>query len=71
MSHTFTSIRTSTSSQTVGIGSRLRVDGLSVRFQISGVAPDRATVHAVTDARFEVRQGECLALVGSRAAASR
>ncbi|WP_084259816.1 ABC transporter ATP-binding protein [Microtetraspora malaysiensis] len=39
--------------------SRLRVDGLTVRFHLSG-----ATVQAVTDARFEVRQGECLALVG-------
>jgi peptide/nickel transport system ATP-binding protein len=38
---------------------RLRVDGLSVRFQIPG-----AVVHAVTDARFELRQGRCLALVG-------
>ncbi|WP_066950539.1 ABC transporter ATP-binding protein [Microtetraspora fusca] len=39
--------------------SRLRVDGLTVRFRLSD-----ATVQAVTDARFEVRQGECLALVG-------
>lgn len=39
--------------------SRLRVDGLSVRFRIPG-----ATVQAVTDARFEIRPGECLALVG-------
>ncbi|WP_270094313.1 oligopeptide/dipeptide ABC transporter ATP-binding protein [Nonomuraea sp. SYSU D8015] len=38
---------------------RLRVDGLSVRFHLPG-----ATVHAVTDARFELREGRCLALVG-------
>ncbi|MFI6738439.1 ABC transporter ATP-binding protein [Nonomuraea sp. NPDC050451] len=38
---------------------RLRVDGLSVRFRIPG-----AVVHAVTDARFELRAGRCLALVG-------
>ncbi|MFC4533802.1 ABC transporter ATP-binding protein [Sphaerisporangium dianthi] len=37
----------------------LRVDGLSVRFHLPG-----ATVHAVTDARFELREGHCLALVG-------
>ncbi|WP_433498956.1 ABC transporter ATP-binding protein [Sphaerimonospora sp. CA-214678] len=64
MSHTSTRSRTSPSSGTAGIGSRLRVNGLSVRFRISGVDRDRSTVHAVTDARFEVRQGECLALVG-------
>ncbi len=39
--------------------SRLRVEGLTVRFRL----PD-ATVRAVTGASFEVRQGECLALVG-------
>ncbi|MGW6504025.1 ABC transporter ATP-binding protein [Nonomuraea angiospora] len=38
---------------------RLRVDGLSVRFRIPG-----AVVHAVTDARFELPAGRCLALVG-------
>ncbi|MFI7641354.1 ABC transporter ATP-binding protein [Nonomuraea sp. NPDC049400] len=37
----------------------LRVDGLSVRFRIPG-----AVVHAVTDARFELREGRCLAVVG-------
>ncbi|UBU17435.1 ABC transporter ATP-binding protein [Nonomuraea gerenzanensis] len=37
----------------------LRVDGLSVRFHLPG-----AEVHAVTDARFELREGRCLALVG-------
>ncbi|MEV0612544.1 ABC transporter ATP-binding protein [Nonomuraea sp. NPDC050404] len=38
---------------------KLRVDGLSVRFHLPG-----ADVHAVTDARFELRAGQCLALVG-------
>ncbi|WP_245641911.1 ABC transporter ATP-binding protein [Nonomuraea candida] len=38
---------------------KLRVDGLSVRFHLPG-----ADVHAVTDARFELREGRCLALVG-------
>ncbi|SEG96822.1 peptide/nickel transport system ATP-binding protein [Nonomuraea solani] len=38
---------------------RLRVDGLSVRFHLPG-----ADVHAVTDARFELAAGRCLALVG-------
>ncbi|MEU8403873.1 ABC transporter ATP-binding protein [Nonomuraea sp. NPDC048892] len=38
---------------------KLRVEGLSVRFQIPG-----ATVRAVTDARFTLDQGRCLALVG-------
>ncbi|GAA4919165.1 peptide/nickel transport system ATP-binding protein [Nonomuraea thailandensis] len=38
---------------------KLRVDGLSVRFHLPG-----AEVHAVTDARFELREGRCLALVG-------
>ncbi|RVX40335.1 peptide/nickel transport system ATP-binding protein [Nonomuraea polychroma] len=38
---------------------KLRVDGLSVRFRLPG-----AVVHAVTDARFELRPGRCLALVG-------
>ncbi|MEQ4725275.1 ABC transporter ATP-binding protein [Nonomuraea sp. B19D2] len=38
---------------------KLRVDGLSVRFRIPG-----AVVHAVTDARFELREGRCLAVVG-------
>ena len=38
---------------------RLRVEGLSVRFHLPG-----ATVRAVTDAHFEVRRGQCLALVG-------
>ncbi len=38
---------------------RLRVAGLTVRFHL----PD-ATVHAVTEAAFEVTQGRCLALVG-------
>ncbi|MFC4008911.1 ABC transporter ATP-binding protein [Nonomuraea purpurea] len=37
----------------------LRLDGLSVRFHIPG-----AVVHAVTDARFELRAGRCLAVVG-------
>ncbi|MGW4637149.1 ABC transporter ATP-binding protein [Sphaerisporangium sp. NPDC004334] len=40
-------------------GSRLRVEGMSVRFHL----PD-ATVHAITDAHFEVTQGACLTLVG-------
>ncbi|HLU72952.1 MAG TPA: ABC transporter ATP-binding protein [Nonomuraea sp.] len=38
---------------------KLRVDGLTVRFRIPG-----ATVHAVTDASFELSEGRCLALVG-------
>ncbi|GIH97792.1 ABC transporter ATP-binding protein [Planobispora siamensis] len=38
---------------------KLRVEGLSVRFRLPG-----AVVHAVTDARFELREGHCLALVG-------
>ncbi|MGW3342125.1 ABC transporter ATP-binding protein [Nonomuraea rubra] len=38
---------------------KLRVDGLSVRFHLPG-----AEVRAVTDARFELREGRCLALVG-------
>ncbi|NBE96240.1 ABC transporter ATP-binding protein [Nonomuraea sp. KC401] len=38
---------------------KLRVDGLSVRFRLPG-----AVVHAVTDARFELREGRCLALAG-------
>ncbi|GGS68603.1 ABC transporter ATP-binding protein [Planobispora rosea] len=38
---------------------KLRVDGLSVRFRLPG-----AVVQAVTDARFELREGRCLALVG-------
>ncbi|WP_250564325.1 ABC transporter ATP-binding protein [Sphaerisporangium fuscum] len=37
----------------------LRVEGLSVRFRLPG-----AVVEAVTDARFELRPGRCLALVG-------
>ncbi|MEU9884255.1 ABC transporter ATP-binding protein [Sphaerisporangium sp. NPDC051011] len=44
---------------TTPAGSRLRVDGLTVRFHLPG-----ATVHAVTDAHFTVGQGECLALAG-------
>ncbi|GAA1023765.1 ABC transporter ATP-binding protein [Acrocarpospora pleiomorpha] len=39
--------------------SSLTVQSLSVRFHLPG-----ATVHAVSDASFAVRQGECLALVG-------
>nr|WP_062336586.1 ABC transporter ATP-binding protein [Herbidospora sakaeratensis] len=39
--------------------SSLTVENLSVRFRLPG-----ATVHAVSDASFAVRQGECLALVG-------
>ncbi|GAB1818197.1 ABC transporter ATP-binding protein [Herbidospora sp. RD11066] len=39
--------------------SSLTVHDLSVRFQLPG-----ATVHAVSKASFQVRQGECLALVG-------
>ncbi|WP_326642464.1 ABC transporter ATP-binding protein [Nonomuraea fuscirosea] len=38
---------------------KLHVEGLSVRFRLPG-----AVVHAVTDARFTLRQGRCLALVG-------
>ncbi|MEV2267073.1 ABC transporter ATP-binding protein [Nonomuraea africana] len=38
---------------------KLEVNGLTVSFSIPG-----ATVRAVTDASFSVRQGECLALVG-------
>jgi len=38
---------------------RLRVAGLTVRFHLPG-----ATVHAVTEAAFEVEQGRCLALIG-------
>ncbi|MGN9842154.1 ABC transporter ATP-binding protein [Nonomuraea sp. H19] len=38
---------------------KLRVDGLSVGFRLPG-----AVVHAVTDVRFELLAGRCLALVG-------
>jgi len=43
---------------TVGAGS-LAVEGLTVRFRLP-----RARVHAVTDVSFELRAGECVALVG-------
>ncbi|MEV7230816.1 ABC transporter ATP-binding protein [Polymorphospora sp. NPDC051019] len=41
------------------VNARLAVSDLSVRFRL----PD-ATVHAVTDASFEVGSGQCVALVG-------
>lgn len=48
-----------TDTTTVATRARLRVAGLTVRFHLPG-----ATVHAVTDAAFEVEQGRCLALIG-------
>ncbi|UQX04864.1 ABC transporter ATP-binding protein [Streptomyces sp. RerS4] len=42
----------------------LTVEGLSVRFRMRGGRRRAHHVEAVTDARFELRAGECLTLVG-------